>query len=502
MKHEILRFARVTYEEKGEIYLKDFEISIMKGEIAGLLPLNAYGLTAFLSLLRYNHPLYYGRVYYMGKLVNSWQDMHRSYNKITVISSESSLVTGQSVLTNIFVLRPGFGQYFIRKGMLKKQLQPFLDDIGTDISPDTAVETLSGYDRVVVEILRAVVAGHRLIVLQEVETFVSEHDIEQLYAIIKHYSKRGITFLYISTHFEEIRRICDRVCVMSNGKILSVLDQENMDYRTEELLYFGYADHVIKSLYRQRSDTAGRTVLHVRDMMFPGIADRDFYVRKGEYLVVRPLDHKIFDSIVSMVFDGRTDDSKGFYMDGKKIDLAATRRAALIGERPDENMLFPDMSYLENLLFTADHKIPHLWMSKGIKKSVKQEMSYITGEEVFEKSVRSLTQREKIELVYERVMLQKPDVVICVSPFKGEDFTMRMLILELQAMLISKGIAIVTITMNMADSLSLADRVVQIDADLGAMEYSRDEFGSFPDDVPWSRVFQRRGESIMTHPDM
>ena len=51
MNREIFRMERVTYQENGVTFLKDFNLRIDEGEILGLIPVNGYGLNAFLKLL-------------------------------------------------------------------------------------------------------------------------------------------------------------------------------------------------------------------------------------------------------------------------------------------------------------------------------------------------------------------------------------------------------------------------------------------------------------------
>ncbi|WP_051226549.1 ATP-binding cassette domain-containing protein [Butyrivibrio sp. MC2013] len=464
MENEILRFSRVTYEKDSVVYLRDFELDIQKGEIMGLIPLNAYGLEEFLELLKSNDPLYYGYVYYNGKKVNSWQDMHRAPNKITVIGSENSLVMGQSVVSNIFVLREGFGQYIIRNSLLEDQLRPFLQDIGEDIDPGSRVEELSAYERVLVEILRAVIAGNRLIVLRELGTFIAENEMGRLYEVVRHYSKRGIAFLFISGHLEEISSLCSRAAVMSGGRILNIISSDKLAGSIWDALYQEHSDYAGQGAGRPGRALSEKEVLEIRDLKLALGARLTVTVRKGEYLVIRPLDNRVFDDLISAIFgDYKPADSR-FYIEGDKTVLCRDRRVALLREHPEENMLFEELSYLDNLLFTVDHRIPSVWGRSGVARSVRQELSGLLGEEVFGKSIRELTQKEKIELIYGRILLQKPDLVLCAMPFKDEDFSMRLLLKELQEMLLARGISIVNITMNVADSAPLADRIIEIAA--------------------------------------
>lgn len=52
MIREVLRMEKVTYKEQGRILLDNFNITVRKGEVFGLIPVNRYGMDAFLKLLQ------------------------------------------------------------------------------------------------------------------------------------------------------------------------------------------------------------------------------------------------------------------------------------------------------------------------------------------------------------------------------------------------------------------------------------------------------------------
>lgn len=144
-----------------------------EGEIMGLLTIGANGLPAFLKILSEYPPLYHGYIYYREKLVDSWVEGHQAIPRISMIGDTSSLVEGQSVLTNIMILRRGFGQNILNFKLLNRQLQPFLEETGISLNPALPVEKLTAFERIVVEILRGVVADHRLIVVQEISAIIN-----------------------------------------------------------------------------------------------------------------------------------------------------------------------------------------------------------------------------------------------------------------------------------------------------------------------------------------
>ena len=104
---------------------------------------------------------------------------------------------------------------------------------------------------------------------------------------------------------------------------------------------------------------------------------------------------------------------------GNPVCLPKDRRVGVIRELPAETMVFSNMSYLDNLCFNLDHRFPDVWLRGRVKRSVSREYAGLLGPEVFWKRVEALTETEKYDLVYARVLLQNPQAVFCIQPFKG-----------------------------------------------------------------------------------
>ena len=98
-----------------------------------------------------------------------------------------------------------------------------------------------------------------------------------------------------------------------------------------------------------------------------------------------------------------------------------------------------------------------VWGSKRVKKSLRQEYAELLGEEVFDLPVDRLTEWQKYDLIYTRIYLQNPKVVFCVQPFKSAEVALRIHIMELLERFLNKGIPVVIMAVNLADSLALAD---------------------------------------------
>lgn len=492
MRKEILRMERVTYIVDEVIMLEDFNLHIYQGEILGMVPLNSHGLTEFLSLLQTNLPIFDGYVYYCGEKVNSWKKPYRMSNRVSIIQAKSSLVEQLTVTDNIFVLRRGFRQELVRQKLLTRQLLPFLQDIGMDISADAPIDKLTVFERVVVELLRAVITGNRLIVLNEISSLISYEELGRFHDMLRHYAQKGFTFLYICSHLEEISVICNRTVRMSNGRIQKVITKEQMEDEILRVCPESYNKMVMEHLKKHGADEKGEEIFRWVNMSVSKEKRIPFIVHQGECVALQLSDNEFFQKFTDLLTGKTVEEDQNFFMEGKQIHLLKDRRVAVVRELPTKTMIFPELSYIENLCMSLGQRIPFLWMNKKVRVNIQKEYGAILGEETFSSPVELLSEKQKYQLIYTRVLFQRPKVVFCIHPFRGADVEHRMFIWKMLYMLLNTGISIVIVSMSLSDSLALADRLVIIDGKGNCREILRSDFGSVPGQVPWSQPYYKR----------
>lgn len=487
MRKEVLRMENVTFQEQGLTLLEDFSLRISSGEIMGLLAVDSHGLTPLTKVLQENLPIQRGFIYYRERQINNWRTPRPGSNRIGVIRSESCLVDGLTVADNIFVLRPGFRTWIIRKKVLYQQLQPLLDELNVNIAADAYVEQLSSFQRFVVELIKAVVAGCWLILLRDVGSFISDLELSRLHSILRHYAAQGISFLYIGYHMEELSQICDRTAVLINGRITKILQTGELP----EYIAESYERLVRKQIGHRIPEGPDRiSALEAIDLWGGAVQGLSFRVAPGECLVLQDLENRIFEDLLALVLGDLKPAHGAFRLDGAPFVPEVNRKLAVIRENPASTMLFPKMNYLENLCFTMDHRMPELWWDRKTRTGMKQAYVQRFGENLFEHKVEQLTKTQKYDLVYRRILLQNPRVAFCIQPFKGADKELRMHIWDLMRGLLEHGIAVVILAVNLADSLSLADRLVRIRPDGADEVYERKDFAELPFDAPFLYLYQ------------
>lgn len=492
MRKEVLRMERVTYKEKEVTKIEDFNLQIYEGEIMGLVPFNNHGRTAILKLLQTNLPIYDGYVFYNGEKVNSWKGASQGMNRISIIGAKNSLVESMSITDNIFVLRKGFRQEMIRTKLLNRQLKPFMEEIGIQISMDAKVEKLTVFERMVVELLRAIVAGNRLIVLNEIGALISYEELERLHGILRHYAKRGYAFLYICPHYEETVRICDRLAMLSNGRIQKVILKK--DFATEVLrVYPAEYDQMVRyHLESRRQERGKEEEIFCWNYFCHKVGRRiPFLVNKGECLVLQIQERTLLQELFQTMAGDLPLEKGSACIRGRETNFVDDSRVAVVQELPTKTMLFPELDYMDNLCISLSQRVNSIWNDGKIRSSIRREYGTFLGEEVFDLPVEALSERQKYQLVYARVFLQKPEIVFCVSPFQGADLPHRMAIWRILEYLLDHGIALVILSLGLSDALSLADRILNISSDGTVNEIRREDFAKITMQVPWRHIYDK-----------
>ena len=489
MREEILRMEHVTTEDFETTNLDNMSLHVFQGEIAGLLPVNEQGRKKRLEVLQFNVPLRYGWVSLENVQVNSYLHSDMSANRVYVISSRNRLVPDLNVCENIFVLRRGFRQYVLNRKLLYQQTRRILEEADVQIDPEELADQLTDYDRVVIELLKAVVMRAKLIVIDEIAAILSTGEILKLKELMLRYARQGFSFLYLGNHHEEVLPVCDRVMIMKDGKI--VKNVRAGEVTDEDILKIAGAEGY-PELYLQLSgelpeenqvqaENSQEAALEFRHVSTSYLKDLSFSVQPGECMVL--LDRSsAADGEVLKMLGGKKGEWEGMIVcDGKeltpdkKIHLLDDS-IAVIEEYAYKSMIFPCLSFMENLCIMSDRKVGSVMLQKKVRKSVRMEYGSVFGDDLDAMDMRTVSKAGKYALVYYRYYMLRPRVVFCIRPFSGADMYLRRHILTLIQGLKQRGIAVVILTSGLADSCFVADRLLMLEKGRTVREVEKEEF--------------------------
>lgn len=440
---------RVTYIQQGIALLQNLNFQVFTGEIMGLLPLDSVGIDVLIRCIRHNPKILYGHIYFKERLVNTYAMNLKEENNVMVINGGNNLTESLSAADNVFALRTGFRSVFIKESLLRNQLQLLLDELNLNIRADKPIKEMTSFEKYVITILKAVVGKCDLIILQDPGSFLYPIERKKLLRIIKYYAAQDISFIYISAQLEELTEVSDRISVMSKGSIMKVIDRS--EFHQIQMKQWALPGQAAKNTEKKEE-----YVFSCRDVKYKSIRKMSFKIKKGECFLIHNYGDLNDEDFISVLCGGRLEGGE-IQIRGERYTKKDRRKLAVILENPTENMLFKGISYADNLCITTDNRIRGIWFQEKKKQSVVREMF---GAVSVKRKVKDMTIRQKYELIYNRVLLQRPDVVFCFYPYRNIDVGLREHIDGLMKRLLDQQIAVVIITVNFRDTLDMADRIL------------------------------------------
>ena len=126
-------------------------------------------------------------------------------------------------------------------------------------------------------------------------------------------------------------------------------------------------------------------------------------------------------------------------------------------------LLFLDGSYMENLTFLLDRKLKKSLIPGKIYRSIHSEYLPLVGPVIDAPCVRDIPQEDQFALLYHKMNLLRPRIMVCIQPLAKGDMFCRMRILNVLRQIQKQGTAILMITASISDTLDISDRLLVVE---------------------------------------
>ena len=219
--------------------LKDFNVSIKKDSVVGLIGDNGAGKSTLIKILSGAHKADSGQVLFEGDEVKFRSTKEAMNLGIETIYQYSALIPEMSIARNIFIGREQISYKIGSLGIMKrKEMDTAAMDALNDVelhlrSPETPVNQLSGGERQGVVIARAMYFKSKLLILDEPTNHLSVKETSKVLRFVEGLKTQGVTSIFITHNLSHIFPIADHLCVMARGEKIS--DMEKKDTTIEEL---------------------------------------------------------------------------------------------------------------------------------------------------------------------------------------------------------------------------------------------------------------------------
>ncbi|NSL21739.1 sugar ABC transporter ATP-binding protein [Agrobacterium tumefaciens] len=214
---ELVKIDGAVKRFGGTIALNGLSISIKKGESHALIGRNGAGKSTLVSILTGLRGVDSGTFLLNGKAPPALSDRNAWREAVACVYQHRTLVPDLTVAENLYLGRYQGKQMISWRG-LNRQAAAALESWDIPILPTTPVRDLGVGEAQMVEIARALSQGSRFVILDEPTAQLISSEIDHLIARVNELRGKGITFLFISHHLDEVPKVCDAVTVLRNGR--------------------------------------------------------------------------------------------------------------------------------------------------------------------------------------------------------------------------------------------------------------------------------------------
>lgn len=471
----LLEVKNVTKRFPGVIALKDVNIELYHGEILGVCGENGAGKSTLMKVLSGAYPAgtFEGELCIDGKPAVFSKVADSQAAGIEMIYQEINVLLDGSIAENIFVGNLPMKRGFVDYKKLYADTAELLKLAKMDgLSPKQHVRPLNSGQMQMISLLRAYVKNPRILILDEPTSSLTDNEVDVLMDILDSLREKGTSSIYISHKLDEIYRICDRVQVIRDGQTISnhPIDQVDRNTLVEDMV-----GRKVENLYPKKEVHIGEEVLRVEHLSMPHpskpgkmiVNDVSFSVRKGEILGIGGLVGAGRSETIGAVF-GQYDKgvTKEVYIKGEKVEIhkpmdAISHGIGMITEERKLTGMVPMLSIRENISLAS---LPEL--SKGLFMNAKKEKeeaaklfdSLRIKAPSMETKVFTLSGGNQQKVILGKWLLNNPEILFVDEPTKGIDVGTKADFYTLLSDLAAQGVAIVMVSSDMPELISMSDR--------------------------------------------
>ena len=469
-----LEIRNISKSFPGVKALEDVSVEIKAGEILGLLGENGAGKSTLGKILNGIYLPDSGEIRIDEKKIEIKNPNEAKSYGITMIHQELSLMRNMTVMENIMLgFEPVNSLGMVDFASEYRTSKKVLEILGGGIDPREKVGNLSMGDQQKVEIARAISQNASIFIMDEPTSSLMASEIEKLFeVVINNLKKNGAIVIYVTHKLEEVFRICDKITVLRNGKLVGTVMPEEVDINEVVAMVAGRS---VKSFSPHAFFSEKAPILEVKNLSTRGLTgtrvkDINFELKSGEII-----------GITGLLGAGKTelsralwgieplDSNSEIYIDGKKVNITSANVAfkhglAYVPEDRHIHGIIPNMDVTKNITFSDLNKFCYWYCMVNFKEEEKVCHHWIENFKIatssFKQLVKELSGGNQQKVVLCKWLETKPKILIIDEPTRGIDVGAKAEILKRIQHLAEEGMAVLLFSSEIDEVLSIANNII------------------------------------------
>jgi len=499
----IVELKHITKRFPGIVANDDVSIGIRKGEIFALLGENGAGKSTLMSMLFGMYEPDGGEIYVRGQRVVLKSSKEAAALNIGMVHQHFALVHNYTIAENIVLgVEPekrflGILPFVDLRGA-EKRIADLSKSFGLEVNPTDLIERVNVSTQQRVEILKMLYREAEILIFDEPTAVLTPQEIQFLLQIMRELQKKGKTIILITHKLEEIKQIAGRCAILRRGKLIDILDVAKASTQEMANLMVG---REVSFTQEKKPPHFGETVLEVSGLSVRTedtvevVKNVSFSIRGGEIFAIAGVSGngqtEIADAIAGLVKPWKGSIRlKGQEITGMNIRARIESGMAYIPEDRQKYGLVLDFILEDDLAVKQYYHLPFsqrgVLREKAFREFAEQliEAYDIRSGQGPRTVVRSMSGGNQQKAIVAREISLGSDLIIFVQPTRGMDIGA---IENIQKEILKerdKGRAILLISLELDEVMSLADTIgVIFNGEMlkikDAKDFSTQEVGEF-----------------------
>ncbi|SIS57664.1 sugar ABC transporter ATP-binding protein [Alicyclobacillus vulcanalis] len=462
---EILRVEGISKQFPGVKALDGARFSLRKGEVHVLLGENGAGKSTLMNVIGGVYRPDEGRMWLRGEPYRPQSALDALRAGVAVIHQELQLCPAQSVAENVFLGDEQRSMGWLRKKQMEEEAAQMLAELGLEIDPRTPVGQLGIAAQQLVEIAKMVRRKPDVLVMDEPTASLSEREVDRLFDIIQRLKRAGMSMIYISHRLNEIPRIGDRVTIMRDGRTIDTLDVRPGDRDRWIQLMVGREVHQMSFEPVARGDA----LLSVKGLTRHGaFRNVTFDVHAGEIVALAGMVGSGRTEVLRAIFGVDPVDAGEIWVRGRRVRIRGPADAIRLGigllpeDRKAQGLVL-EQAIAHNVALASYPRVNGpLWYRGGRV----EKLANLYGQRLRIKMSRSservaaLSGGNQQKVMLARWLAAESEILMIDEPTRGVDIAAKFEIYHLLHELRQKGLAILMVSSELPEVLTLADRIL------------------------------------------
>lgn len=454
----------------GVNVLRNVDFNVEPGEVHALVGENGAGKSTFAKILSGVYTPTEGEIFLDEKKIQIASPIAAQKNGISLIHQEPQSFSHLSVAENIFMGHMDGSNFSrVKWNDINKSSEKILLSIGLKINPKNIMEGLSIADQQMIEIAGALSKNSKILIMDEPTSPLTPNEVGKLFDIVNQLKNQGMAIIFISHRLEEIRAIADRVTIFRDGDLIAT--KKINEITNEEIIKFMIGRNieeidVIENEYVKKNEI----ILSVNNISQPGnFKNISFDLKKGEILGFAGLVGAGRTEVAKTIFGAENYTEGEIIYEGNVIlnkspNEAIQKGFAYVPEDRKQMGIFGSVAVEDNITSAIPNDISNSFGLINTKIVSEKSSEYIDKFDIVLTSGRQLIQElsggNQQKCIISKWLLSKPGILILDEPTRGVDVGVKSEMYEIINQLANMGTAIILISSELPEILSLSHRIV------------------------------------------